>query len=260
MRITPQTICKMKGAVPIVCLTAYTAPMAGILDAHCDLLLVGDSLGMVLYGMKSTTGVDLDMMIRHGRAVVQNSTRACVVIDMPAGTYEGSPTEALENARRIMKETGCSAVKLEGGTEMVPTVSYLVKCGVPVMGHIGLLPQSDVYKIKGKTEQEAEKLIADAKALEKAGVFSFVIEGTIEPVAHRITEAVKIPTIGIGASRSCDGQVLVSEDMLGLFDKTPKFVKIYADLKKDIFAAAEKYASDVRTRKFPDEKYIYKKS
>ena len=262
MRKTPSEIKAMKGGVPIVCLTAYSAPMAELLDPHCDLLLVGDSLGMVLYGMDSTNGVDLEMMVRHGQAVMRRARRACVVVDMPFGSYEDSVEQALESARYLMDETGCDAVKLEGGAAMADRVAPLVAADIPVMGHIGLLPQSAEaeggYKIKGKTEEQATSLIADAKALEEAGVFAMVIEGTIEPVARAIAGAVSVPTIGIGASSACDGQILVSEDMLGLLpDKPPKFVKGYADLKVDVEGAVARYADEVRARVFPSDEYTY---
>ena len=262
MRKTPSDIQAMKGSAAIVCLTAYSAPMAELLDTHCDLLLVGDSLGMVLYGMDSTNGVDLEMMVRHGQAVMRRATQACVVVDMPFGSYEDSVEQALESARYLMDETGCDAVKLEGGAAMADRVEALVAAGVPVMGHIGLLPQSAEaeggYKIKGKTEEQAVALIADAKALEQAGVFAIVIEGTIEAVAREIAGAVSVPTIGIGASAACDGQILVSEDMLGMLpEKPPKFVKGYADLKGGIAGAVAAYANEVRARVFPSDEYVY---
>lgn len=253
----------MKGGTPIVCLTAYSAPMAELLDAHCDLLLVGDSLGMVLYGMDSTNGVDLGMMAAHGRAVMRRAAQACVVVDMPFGSYEVGVEQALESARYLMDETGCDGVKLEGGAAMAGTVAHLIAHDIPVMGHIGLLPQSAEaeggYKIKGKTEEQAAALIADAKALEAAGVFAMVIEGTIEVVAREIAAAVSVPTIGIGASAACDGQILVLEDMLGLLPEKPaKFVKGYANLKGNVEAAVKAYASEVRAGMFPSDDYIYK--
>jgi 3-methyl-2-oxobutanoate hydroxymethyltransferase len=252
-----------KGAqAPLVCLTAYTAPMARILDRHADLLLVGDSLGNVLYGLENTLAVDLEMMIRHGQAVMRAVTKACVVIDMPFGTYEESPEQAYRNATRVMKETGCDGVKLEGGETMAATIQYLTSRNIPVMAHIGLLPQSVLkdggYKVKGKTTDEETQLLNDARAVEKAGAFAVVIEGTVEDVSAKITKAISIPTIGIGASNACDGQVLVTEDMLGMLEgKAPKFVKKYADLSGTIEKAAAAYAEDVRTRTFPDAEHVY---
>ena len=250
-------------ASPLVCLTAYSAPMAEILDKHCDLLLVGDSLGMVFYGMENTLDVTVDMMINHGKAVMRTAHNACVVVDMPFGSYEENPTHAHKNAARIMRETGCDAVKLEGGQEMAETIADLVKRDIPVMAHIGLQPQSVVkeggYKIKGRTDEQISMLLDDAKAVEDAGAFCVVIEGTVEPVARKITDSIAIPTIGIGASSACDGQILVTYDMLGyLSGHTPKFVKKYAQLAKDIDAAVKNYADDVKARRFPDEQYVYK--
>ncbi len=250
-----------KGGKPIVCLTAYTTPVARILDRHADLLLVGDSLGNVLYGLDNTLAVDLETMIRHGQAVMRGVSNACVVIDMPFGTYEESAEQAYRNAMRVMKETGCDAVKLEGGEAMAPTIQYLSARNIPVMAHIGLMPQSVLkdggYKIKGKTSDEEARLIADAIAVEKAGAFAVVIEGTVEEVAAKITKAVSIPTIGIGASAACDGQVLVIDDMLGMFEHTPKFVKKYADFAYEIDKAAATYAADVRARAFPAAEHTY---
>ena len=248
---------------PIVCLTAYTAPMTKILDRHCDLLLVGDSLGMALYGMENTLGVTLDIMINHGKAVTRAAQNACVVVDMPFGTYEQSPETAYKNALRIVTETGCDAVKLEGGQDIAPTIAYITERNIPVMAHIGLQPQSVLkdggYKIKGRTNEEASKLLADAKDIEKAGAFAAVIEGTIDTVARNITQYIDIPTIGIGASSSCDGQILVTEDMIGLItDHTPKFVKKYACLAENIDQAVTDYATEVKSRAFPDENYTYK--
>ncbi len=258
MRKTIIEIQQAKGQDKLVVLTAYSAPMAGLLDPSCDILLVGDSMGMVLYGMENTLGVTLDMMVAHGRAVVRGSKKALVVVDMPYGTYEKSPEQALINAKKIM-ECGCDAVKIEGHEDKV---AYLVDNGIPVMAHIGLLPQSveieGGYKIKGKTEAEQKRLIAEAQAVQAAGAFAVVIEGTIEPVARSITEALSIPTIGIGASHACDGQVLVSEDMLGMFESTPRFVKTYASLRTDITKAVQHYAQEVRDGKFPSDSYVYK--
>jgi len=249
---------------PLVCLTAYTTPMAASLDAHCDILLVGDSLGTVLYGMDNTTGVTLDMMINHGKAVAKTAKKACIVVDLPYGTYEESAEQAYSAARRVMDETGGDAVKLEGGIDMEAQISYLVEQGIPVMGHIGLQPQSVIkdggYKIKGKTDDSIAQLLADAKAVEDAGAFAIVIEGTIDDVATTITESIGIPTIGIGASAQCDGQILVTEDMLGFTaGHIPKFAKQYAQIGFQIEQAAHQYAREVRERSFPSSEYVYKK-
>ncbi len=251
------------GDEPLVCLTAYTAPMAALLDPHCDLLLVGDSLAMVLYGMDSTLPVDLDTMIRHGKAVAGHSQNACVVIDMPFGTYQQSPEQAFQNCARAIAETGASAVKIEGGLVMAETIRFLVARGIPVLAHIGLTPQYynalGGYKVQGKNETSASEALKDARAVAQADAFAVVLEGVTEPLAREITESVDIPTIGIGASNACDGQILVTEDMLGL---TPgphaKFVKEYADLSGVISGAVKEYAKDVRTRKFPAEEQTYK--
>lgn len=254
-RFTVRDVAAHKSGQPLVMLTAYTAPMARFLDPHVDILLVGDSLGMVLYGMDSTLGVSLEMMIEHGKAVMRGSKQAMVVVDMPFGSYQESPAQAFRNAARIMAETGCGAVKLEGGAEMAETIAFLAQRGVPVMAHIGLKPQS-VNAIGGFRAQgrgaEAEGVMADAHAVARAGAFSVVIEGTMEPVAKAVTEAISIPTIGIGASPACDGQVLVTEDLLGLFGTfTPKFVKRYAELGEAVSSAARTYAEEVRARVFP---------
>ncbi|MCB2102444.1 MAG: 3-methyl-2-oxobutanoate hydroxymethyltransferase [Rhodobacterales bacterium] len=261
-RISVPDIARHKGGDPVVCLTAYSAPMAGFLDSAVDLLLVGDSLGMVVYGLPSTLGVTLDMMIAHGAAVVRGSSRACVVVDMPFGSYQESPQQAYRNAARVMAETGCQAVKLEGGTEMAETIAFLVARGIPVMGHVGLRPQSvhvaGGFRSHGRSEAEAMAIMADARAVAQAGAFSFVIEGTVEPLAARITREVPVPTIGIGASPQCDGQVLVAEDLLGLFaDFTPKFVRRYAELGEQVSAAAAAYADDVRARRFPGPEHCF---
>lgn len=247
---------------PLVCLTAYSTPMAKLLDPHCDLLLVGDSLGMALYGMDDTLGVTLDMMINHAKAVMRGARNACVMVDMPYGTYETSPTQALKNARQIMDQTGCDALKLEGGADMVDTINLLTNEGIPVMAHIGLKPQSvkkeGGYRVKGKTEEDIKSLLNDAKAVEQAGAFAILVEGTIEPVAAKITQSVEIPTIGIGASVTCDGQILVTEDMLGLItEHRPKFAKLYVDLASHIDSAAAQYADEVRNKTFPSAEYTY---
>ncbi|MCW0180380.1 3-methyl-2-oxobutanoate hydroxymethyltransferase [Zavarzinia sp.] len=252
-----------KGGEPIVCLTAYTAPMAQLLDPHADLLLVGDSLGMVVYGLPSTVPVTIDMMIAHGAAVARGSTKALVVIDMPFGTYEESPALAYRNAVRILQETGASAVKLEGGVVMAETIRFLTARGIPVMGHIGLLPQSvnasGGYAALGTKDTAGwDAIIADAMAVADAGAFSIVVEAVSEPLAVRVTESVDVPTIGIGASAACDGQVLVIDDMLGMSNRTPKFVKRYAELGVAIGEAAAAYAAEVRGRQFPSEAYTYR--
>ncbi len=262
---TIEDIKQHKGkAQPLVCLTAYTARIAQILDKHCDLLLVGDSMGMVLYGIDSTRGVTLDMIINHGKAVTQGAEQACVIVDMPYGTYEDSPAQALKNAQRIMDETGCAAVKLEGGVTFAETIELLVTNGVPVVGHIGLLPQSVTeesgFKVQGRTETGQEQLLKDAKAVEAAGASAMVIEATIDSVSALITQAVSIPTIGIGASEACDGQILVTEDMVGITgDHVPKFVKQYANVSSIIEEAVATYAQEVRSRTFPGEANLYKK-
>jgi 3-methyl-2-oxobutanoate hydroxymethyltransferase len=260
-RLAAPDISARKGKTPIVCLTAYTAPMAEILDEHCDLLLVGDSLGMVVHGLPNTVGVTLEMMILHGQAVMRGSKKAMVVVDMPFGSYEAAPEDAYANAARIMKETGAQAVKVEAGETIAGTIEYMVRRGIPVMGHVGLRPQAILldggFKAKGKGADERKQILDDARASEAAGAFAIVVEGVAEGLAKEITEAVSIPTIGIGASAGCDGQVLVIDDMLGLFDWTPKFVRRYADLKGEISRAAAAYADDVRARRFPGPGEIY---
>ncbi|MER9328906.1 3-methyl-2-oxobutanoate hydroxymethyltransferase [Mesorhizobium sp. M0152] len=262
IRIGADLIRRRKGGTPLVCLTAYTYPVARLLDPHVDLLLVGDSVAMVLHGHETTLGASIEMMIAHGKAVMRGSARACVVVDMPAGTYEDSATQAVASARRIMGETGCQAVKIEGGVDMARQIAAIAEAGIPVMGHIGLLPQSvekdGGYKIKGRTDENVAALLADALAVEQAGAFSVVIEGTIEAVAAEITRRIAIPTIGIGASGDCDGQILVIDDMVGLtVDRVPKFVKEYADLRSVIAHAAERYASEVRSRTFPGPSHVF---
>lgn len=255
-RITVPELQSRKGGVPIVCLTAYTTPMAQRLDPLVDLLLVGDSLGMVLYGFETTLPVTLDMMIAHGAAVRRGSQRALIVVDMPFGTYQESPAAAFRAAARIMAETGCSAVKVEGGREMAETIAYLAGRGIPVMGHVGLMPQSvhslGGYRARGRDQAQAQDIVEDAEAVVAAGAFSLVIEGTVEPVARAITQRVPVPTIGIGASPACDGQVLVIDDVIGTFsDFTPKFVHRYAEIGDRITEAVTAYAADVRARRFP---------
>lgn len=262
-RASTDAIRRRKGGDPIVCLTAYTYPIASLLDPHVDLLLVGDSVAMVLHGHQTTLGATMDMMILHGQAVMRGARNACVVVDMPAGSYEASPALALDSARRIFEETGCHAVKLEGGTDVAGQIEAIVADGIPVMAHIGLQPQSVVkdggYKIKGGTEESITRLLADADAVEKAGAFSVVIEGTMEPVAAEITRRLTIPTIGIGASALCDGQVLVIDDAIGLtVDRVPKFVKEYAELRTEVSRAAMSYAAEVKARTFPSAEHVFK--
>ncbi|MBJ7410778.1 MAG: 3-methyl-2-oxobutanoate hydroxymethyltransferase [Phenylobacterium sp.] len=260
-RLTAPDIAARKGAVPIVCLTAYTAPVAEILDDHCDLLLVGDSVGMVVHGLPNTVGVTLDMMILHGQAVMRGSRKAMVVVDLPFGSYEGSPEVAYANAARVMKETGCNAVKVEAGPAVAENIDYLVKRGIPVMGHVGLRPQAVMvdggFRAKGKTNHERARILEDARAAAEAGAFAVVVEGVAEGLAREITGAIDVPTIGIGASAGCDGQILVTDDMLGLFDWTPKFVRRYGDLRGEITKAVAGYADDVRQRRFPGPAEIY---
>jgi 3-methyl-2-oxobutanoate hydroxymethyltransferase len=260
-RITVPQIRARKGATPIVCLTCYHAHTARLLDDHVDLMLVGDSLGMVMHGMETTLGVTLELMILHCQAVMRGSSRALIVLDMPFGSYEESPEVAFRNASRAMKETGCTAVKLEGGQRMAGTIHYLTQRGIPVMAHIGLTPQMvqvmGGFRTQGRDEAEWPALEADAKAVADAGAFSVVLEGMAEPLAAKITQAIPIPTIGIGASPECDGQILVMEDMLGLNPHPPRFVREYARLGPDIEAAVTAYAADVRSRRFPGEENVY---
>lgn len=261
-RVTARQITDRKGGDPIVCLTAYDAPTAALLDPHCDLILVGDSVGMVVHGLTTTVGVTLEMMILHGQAVMRGSKTAMVVVDLPFGAYEDSPQTAFRSAARVMAETGCQAVKIESGSYAADTIAYLVSRGIPVMSHVGLRPQSmnvlGGFRARGRSESERDEIIENAKAAAAAGSFALVVEGVAEDLAREITDAVDIPTIGIGASAACDGQILVTPDMLGLFDWTPKFVKEYGDMKGLIKAAAQSYADEVKARAFPDEKYTYK--
>lgn len=261
-RITPADIRARKGGVPIVSLTAYSKAEAVRLDPLVDLILVGDSVAMVIYGMDTTVGVTLDMMIAHGRAVMRGARRACVAVDLPAGTYERSAEQAYASAMRMIAETGAAAVKLEGGVAVAPAIRRLVGAGIPVLGHIGLLPQAVTeaggFRIQGRDEGSAQRILDDARAVADAGAFAVVIEGTFEPVARRITEDIPIPTIGIGASPACDGQILVTHDLLGLFaDFAPKFVKRYADLGEDATRAVRAYADDVRARRFPGLEHCF---
>jgi len=260
-RLAAPDIAARKGGEPLVCLTAYTAPVAAALDEACDLLLVGDSLGMVVHGLPNTVGVTLEMMILHGQAVMRGSKRAMVVIDMPFGSYEGAPEEAYANAVRIMKETGAQGVKVESGPTVPETIAYMVRRGVPVMGHVGLRPQAVLvdggFKAKGKDEAGRALILEEARLTAEAGAFAVVVEGVAESLAREITAAIAPPTIGIGASAGCDGQILVTDDMLGLFDWTPKFVRRYADLKGEIERAAAAYARDVKARTFPGDAETY---
>lgn len=259
--VSPPDVLARKNGTPLVCLTAYTTPMARLADAHCDIVLVGDSVGMVLHGLPSTLGVTMEMMVLHGKAVRRGLDRALMVVDMPFGSYEQGPAQAFENAARLMAETGCSAVKLEGGVGMAETIRFLTTRGVPVMAHIGLTPQAvntlGGYRVQGRGD-DAERIRSDAKAVAEAGAFSVVLEKIPEELARRITGDVNIPTIGIGASPACDGQVLVVDDMLGLFgDFRPKFVKRYAELATAMDAAISAYAEDVRARRFPGAEHVF---
>jgi 3-methyl-2-oxobutanoate hydroxymethyltransferase len=260
-RLTAPDIRARKGGEPIVCLTSYHAHTARLVDHHCDVILVGDSLGMVMHGLETTVPVTLDMMILQGLAVMRGSRRALVVIDMPFGSYEASKEQAFMSAARVMKETGCGAIKLEGGRRMAETIAFLVERGVPVMGHIGLTPQSintiGSFRAQGREEADWGPIEDDARAVAEAGAFSLVIEAVAEPLARRITGEVAIPTIGIGGSVACDGQILVLEDMLGLSPRVPRFVKRYGDLGPGIESAIAAYAADVRARAFPGPEHVY---
>ncbi len=260
-RITAADLRARKGGDPIVMLTSYHAHTAALADRYCDAILVGDSLGNVMHGFETTVPVTLEMMILQGRAVMRGSRRSLVVVDMPFGSYEASPEQAFHAAARILKETHCGAVKLEGGVRMAETIAFLSQRGVPVMAHIGLTPQSinvlGSFRAQGRDEADWGRLEADAKAIADAGAFSVVIEAVAEPLARRISETIAIPTIGIGASAACDGQVLVLEDMLGLSPKVPKFVKRYGNLGPSIEAAIQGYATDVRARAFPGPEHVY---
>ena len=260
-RLTVPEIAARKGREKIVCLTAYTAPMAALLDPHVDLLLVGDSVGMVLHGLPTTLGVTLDMMILHGQAVMRGSTRALVVVDLPFGSYERSPQAAYKAAVRLMRKTGCQAVKVEAGRGIGETIEFLVQRGIPVVGHIGLRPQATHleggFRAKGRTAEERERVLTEARAADAAGAFAIVVEGVARDLADEVTRGVRAPTIGIGASPQCDGQILVTDDMLGLFDWTPKFVRRYSNLRETIGQAVAAYAEDVRTGDFPGQAEVY---
>jgi 3-methyl-2-oxobutanoate hydroxymethyltransferase len=260
-RVTAPDIKNRKGGAPIVALTAYHAHTARIIDPHVDFLLVGDSLGMVMHGYETTVPVPLELMIMHAQAVVRGSTKALVVVDMPFGSYEESPAIAFRNAARVLKETGCGAIKLEGGVQMAETIRYLTERGIPVMSHIGMTPQAintiGSFRPRGRFRSEWAAFEADAKAVADAGAFAIVLEALAELLAARITKEVAIPTIGIGASAECDGQILVLEDMLGLSPRVPKFVKEYAQIGAGIEAAVKAFATEVRTRAFPSADYTY---
>ena len=261
-RITAPQITARKGGDPIICLTAYDAPTAALVDEYCDLILVGDSLGMVVHGLTSTVGVTLDMMILHGQAVMRSSHRALVVVDLPFGSYEDSVETAFKSASRVMMETGCQAVKIESGSYAAETISYLVERGIPVMSHVGLRPQSmnvlGGFKARGRSREIIDDIIANAKAAADAGSFAVVVEGVSEELANLVTEAVDIPTIGIGGSAQCDGQILVTPDMLGQFERVPKFVKKYGNQLEATREAIAQYASDVTDRSFPGEANLYR--
>ncbi|WP_135081136.1 3-methyl-2-oxobutanoate hydroxymethyltransferase [Terasakiella sp. SH-1] len=261
-RITLSDLVQRKGKDPIVCLTAYTTSISRLIDDHVDFILVGDSLGMVLYGMDSTLGVTVDMMIAHGKGVMRGSEKACVIVDMPFGSYEESREVAFRNCSRVMAETRCSGVKLEGGVEMADTIEFLVKRGIPVVAHVGLTPQSvhafGGFKSQGRTDEAAERIVEDAKAVAAAGASAVVVEGVMEPLGVRITKEVDIPTIGIGASPECDGQILVTEDLIGLFAEfKPKFVKRYAQMDEMITEAVAGYRDEVRARTFPAPEHCF---
>ncbi|MBX3595948.1 MAG: 3-methyl-2-oxobutanoate hydroxymethyltransferase [Rhizobiaceae bacterium] len=259
--LTPPQVASSKGGNPLVCLTAYSTPMARIADRHCDIVLVGDSVGMVVHGLESTLGVTLDMMILHGQAVRRGLERSLMVVDMPFGSYEESPQQAFRNASRVMRETGCGAVKLEGGQSMAETIRFLVARGIPVMAHVGLTPQAvnafGGYVVQGRGE-DGKRVLLDAQAVADAGAFSVVLEKVPDTLGRQITEQVSIPTIGIGASAACDGQILVVDDMLGMFDAfRPKFVKRYAELGEMADEAVAAYAREVRNRSFPGQEHVF---
>lgn len=261
-RITVPQIRSRKGAEKIVCLTAYTTPVAELLDQHCDLLLVGDSVGMVLHGLSSPVGVTLDMMIMHAQAVMRGSERALVVVDLPFGSYERGTDQAFRTASKVLRKTGCQAVKVEASEGVAESIAFLVSRGIPVMGHIGLRPQSmnveGGFKAKGRTAEERERVLAEARAVDAAGAFAILVEGVSPDLAAEITATVDAPTIGIGASAACDGQILVTDDMLGMFEWTPKFVRRYADMRGLIAQATAQYAQDVRSGHFPGESETYR--
>ncbi len=257
-RITIKSILEKKGKEPITCLTAYSKPMAEIIDKYCDIILVGDSVGMVLYGMKTTREVKIETLILHGKAVKNSAKRSFVVFDMPYKTYSNKFI-AYKNVKKVMKSTKCDAVKLEGGRKIVNIIKYLTKKGIPVMGHIGLLPQSSkVFKLKGKNLIQKKQILQDAITLSNSGVFAIVIECVVESLAKKITDSVSVPTIGIGASKYCDGQILVTDDMIGLSNFRPRFVKKYSNVKKIIEKSVKNYCSDIKRRKFPSSQNVYR--
>lgn len=261
-RLTVPNIMAKKGKEPIVSLTAYTTPVAQLMDEHVDLVLVGDSLGMVIYGLDTTLAVTTEMMIAHGQAVMRGTKRACVMIDLPFGSYQESPMQAFRTASRVLQETGAAAVKLEGGEEMAETVEFLTKRNIPVCGHVGLMPQAvqmmGGFKVAGKNDDGVQKVIRDSHAIANAGAFAVVLEGVVEPVAETITQQLAIPTIGIGASPACDGQVLVCDDIFGVFQGfKPKFVKRYAQVGETMQSAVKQYADEVRSRVFPSMEYCF---
>ncbi|MCB1497433.1 MAG: 3-methyl-2-oxobutanoate hydroxymethyltransferase [Bauldia sp.] len=261
-RRTANDIRARKGGDPIVALTSYHAHTARILDPFVDFILVGDSLGMVMHGLETTIPVTLDMMILQGKAVMRGAKQALVVVDLPFGSYEESPARAFQSAVRVMKETGCGAVKMEGGSHMAETVRFLVDRGIPAMGHVGLTPQAvntiGGFKVQGRDPAGAESILDDARAISEAGAFAVVVEAVVEPLARRITESIPVPTIGIGASAACDGQILVLEDMLGLNDWVPKFVKKFGSLAEHIQGSVQAYSDAVKTRTFPTDDNVYK--
>jgi 3-methyl-2-oxobutanoate hydroxymethyltransferase len=264
VRVSPADLRRRKGDAPIVCLTAYTTAMARLMDEKVDLILVGDSLGMVIYGFETTVPVTLEMMIRHGAAVARGARHAAVILDLPFGTYQESPTQAYRNAARAIAKTGVAGVKIEGGEVMAQTIHFLVERGLPVLGHIGLQPQTantvttGGFKTQGRSEEDQARILADARAVAAAGAFAVVVEGVTESLARAVTDAIAIPTIGIGASSHCDGQILVIDDILGLFTEfKPRFVKRYAELAPQIEAAIDSYAADVRERRFPGPEHTY---
>lgn len=261
-RKTAPEIMARKGNDPIVCLTAYDAPTAAILDEYCDLILVGDSVGMVVHGLTTTVGVTLEMMILHGQAVMRGSQKALVVVDLPFGYYEDSPERAFKSAARVMRETGCQAVKIESGSYAAETIAYLVERGIPVMSHVGLRPQSmnvlGGFRARGRNPKVANEIVENAIAAAEAGSFAVVVEGVSAELADKVTKAVSIPTIGIGASASCDGQILVTPDMLGMFSRVPKFVKKYANMQEVVRESVESYTEEVKSRKFPGAENTYK--
>lgn len=261
-RMTVPQITARKGKAPIVCLTAYDAPTAAILDDFCDLILVGDSAAMVVHGLTTTVGITLEMMIMHGQAVMRGANKALVVVDLPFGAYEDSPETAFRSASRVMMETGCQAVKIESGSYAAETIRYLVERGIPVMSHVGLRPQSmnvlGGFRARGRTQSVADEIVENAIAADQAGSFAVVVEGTSVEIADAVTKAVKIPTIGIGASAGCDGQILVTPDMLGMFTRVPKFVKKFGDMQGLVESSVKAYAEQVKDRSFPSEAQTYK--